>query len=129
VESKEEVILEIAGEGGGITIVGRQNADGSGREFAKKTASDNWLLLEEGETPNPEYKEPPLEWVGSWHEVIALIDQYPWAMLFPLEIHPEFKEDVLAEATLRLSNDHPKYIWTPEDLKKEAMERWLSICR
>jgi hypothetical protein len=124
----EVVILEIAGEGGGITILGRQNADRAGWEFARKMASDNWLLLEEGETPNSEYKEPPLEWKGSWDEAIGLIDRYPWAMLIPLEVHPEFKQDVLLEVTRRLTGGHPKYAWVPEDSKESAMERWQSKC-
>jgi hypothetical protein len=127
--AREDVILQIAGEGGGITILGRQKADGSGWEFARKMASDNWLLHEGGETPNPEYKQPPLEWAGSWNEAIEQIDRYPWAMLIPLEVHPEFKEDLLVEVTRRLTSDHPKYVWSPKQSKKRAMERWLSMCR
>lgn len=123
-----DVILQVAGEGGGITILGSRNADGSGWEFAEKRASDNWLLLDAGETPNPEYKEPQLKWLRTWGEAIGSIDRYPWAMLIPLKVHPDFKEDVLVEVARRLTGGHPQYARRPADSKKRAMARWESIC-
>ncbi len=123
-----DVILQVAGEGGGITILGRRNADGSGWEFAEQRATDNWLLLVEGEMPNQEYKEPPLEWLRTWDDAIGSIDRYPWAMLIPLKVHPDFKEEVLVEVTRRLTGSHRKYARGPADSKKRAMARWQSIC-
>lgn len=93
--------------------------NGSGGKFAEKLASDNWLLLDDGETPNPDYKDPPLKRFRIWDDAIGLIDRYPWAMLVPLAGHPEFKKAVLVEVTRRLTGDHSKYAWSPEDFTKK----------
>jgi hypothetical protein len=49
---------------------------------------------------------------------MELLDRYRWAMLNPRTIHPEFKEDILKEATQRLVNE-------PEPVARERMQRWL----
>lgn len=124
-EGEEVTVLRIAGEGGGITLLGRRKADGSGWEFARKTVDHSMAMLgtdegEEGQA-DPEYKAPTPVWVGGWREAMGLLDRYPWAMLVPIEVHPDFKEDILVEATRWLIDD-------PSPSAKRRMQAWLERC-
>jgi hypothetical protein len=36
------------------------------------------------------------DWVESWEGVLALLDQYPWHELYPVQVHPDFRGQVWA---------------------------------
>jgi hypothetical protein len=37
---------------------------------------------------------PERPWVDNWPAALVQLDKYPWPQLFPLEIHPEFRDQV-----------------------------------
>lgn len=41
------------------------------------------------------------EMVDSWENALKLLDKYPWQNLFPLVVHPEFRELVLKAVVAR----------------------------
>jgi hypothetical protein len=49
--------------------------------------------------------------VHSFEYALSLLNQYPWFLLFPSEVHPDFAESILREVEKRGG--------------KEAAENWL----
>lgn len=118
-----EVIVKVGGEGGGMTLLGRRESRSEPWAFSVKVQSANWLLEEEdeGAPAIPRRPEPEPVWVSTWSEAVGLLDRWPWAKLVPLEVHVEFRDDVLVEVTRRLIGD-------PSDHARRTMNRWLTIC-
>ena len=57
--------------------------------------------------------------VDSWEAALGLLDQYPWHMLYPLHVHPEFRRQILAAVQKRFeSSDDPM----------GRMEDWRELC-
>ena len=110
------VIVQVAAEGGGVTLIGRRTEAGVWK-FKRTSLDHTNQLLDES--------EPPLrgesEWVSSWDEAVRLLDKYPWASLYPRTVHPEFADRILVEATRRLLAKHDRYA-------AKALDRWAAIC-
>ena len=89
-----EKVLEVGAEGGSVTLVGRRFASGAW-QFARITADQTEALYGEADVELP---EPPsvdmLEWVEEWDAGLQLINRYPWAKSYPLEVHAAFRESV-----------------------------------
>lgn len=83
-----ELILEIGGEGGGITLYGANT--NSGWVFCLAVLDHSLQLAGEDKAI-----ERMSEFVHSWGDALALLDHYPWSQLSPLFVHPEFQENVL----------------------------------
>ena len=88
---QSKTIVEIGGEGGSIRLQGRRGAAGAWQFRLGTNEAALYDML--GEEPPPP-KEVP--WVSSWDEALALLDRYPWPLLYPLQVHAEFKEAVFA---------------------------------
>jgi hypothetical protein len=120
----EEVIFEVMGEGGGVKLVGRRRPGGEGWEYRRVAREMSYADYgEEGEahaTTVPALPEEPV-WVSTWSEALALMDRNPWAELHPRSVHPEFREEVLVEATRRLMEE-------PGVHSNRAISRWLKVC-
>ena len=43
--------------------------------------------------------------VDSWEEALKLLDRYPWHRLYPLRVHPEFRQKIWVEVQRRLSSE------------------------
>jgi len=113
-----ETIVELAGEGGGLRLLGRRVSGGS---WAFQLLSlDGWPALLDEESAASVFHES--HWVRSWMEAVRLLDRYRWVRLIPVEVHPEFREEVFVESTRRLLEDHP-------DSARRSLERWAGICR
>jgi len=102
-KNKMEIILKIGGEGGSLTLIG------------KKVSGDSWRFrMERDERTIKQFlSEDDLEgisdadfneksgWVDSFSRALDLLSRYPWLMLYPLKVHPEFREPLLAEVERR----------------------------
>lgn len=86
-----ETIVEIGGEGGSITLEGRRDVAGGWQFRLATNESAMWDML--GEEPPP-HEEP--QWVSTWADALALLDRYPWPLLEPVAVHPEFKAALFA---------------------------------
>lgn len=88
-----QTILDIAAEGGGLTILGTQTKNGW--MFRLKTVDHLATLL--GDDPiRGEHG-----WSTSLPEVFAQIE-WPWNKLSPIEVHPEFAGEIIK---LKLKED------------------------
>jgi len=54
--------------------------------------------------------------VEAWDDALRLVDRYPWHLLYPLEVHPEFRERVWFEVERRCSD------------RRHRLERWREVC-
>jgi hypothetical protein len=115
----ETIIVRVGGEGGAITLFGRQNGT-QAWEFRRASSDSSWMLDEEMD-PNPPPAPAPV-WVKTWNEAVTLLDRNPWAQLVPLSVHADFREEVLVEVTRRLLAE-------PSARTERQMERWLEACR
>ena len=97
-------ILEIGAEGGSLTVLVRHHRD-HGREFAVVLDESTLAaIMSEEDWPGDEYrKESP--WVSTWDRALELLDQYPWARLFPVFVAPDYQDAVLAAVRERLDAD------------------------
>jgi len=113
-----ETIIELAGEGGGLRLLGRRVSGGS---WAFQLLSlDGWPALLDEESGASVFRES--HWVKTWVEALHLLDRYRWVRFIPVDVHAEFREDAFVEATRRLLEDNP-------NAARRSLERWADVCR
>jgi hypothetical protein len=103
-KEKREVIINIGGEGGAITLHGIRR----------------WCFQIEVNDSTPGLiSEPSIHntsgIVDSWDAALVLLDKYPWTELAPLAVHPDFRRDVWKAVQIRAKTD-------------EARKRWQKRC-
>ena len=117
-----EIILRIAAEGGGITLVGIRKEGGwlfrrDVRDWTPELLDEDWLAHE---------SRP----VDSWEAALDLLDQYPWHVLSPITIHPAFRKAVFDAIEVRYdagadpSNDK----FAPAKRSSSNYEKWQRLC-
>ena len=84
----EQTILKVGSEGGCIELRGHQT-DGAWR--FRLTTNETTLIESLEEDADPATGSP---WVSSWEAALALLDEYPWQHLYPLDVHPEFHKQI-----------------------------------
>jgi hypothetical protein len=120
---QEVIVVKVGGEGGGMTLIGRQPDLTELWEFRVEGSSSCAAILDEedgGAAMPPRQPREPV-WVPTLAEAVAMLDVWPWAMLVPIEVHPEFQDELLVEATRRLIGDSSSHA-------KRSMNRWLEAC-
>lgn len=100
------VMLEVGAEGGSVTLIGREGADGAWR-YARITNDQTWALFGDEDVPITAPDLTSLVWVEGWEAGLSLMDRYPWVRLHPVYVHPEFVERVRAAVEQRLANVDP----------------------
>lgn len=111
---KNEVILQIGGEGGDLIIYGVRTP--TGWKFFREVVDQSSLMLDESAI------EHRSDVVDNWEGALGLLDRYQWHRLFPLQVHPEFKERVLQEVKARYQASNG------QNLGNYGMERWMRQC-
>jgi hypothetical protein len=108
---EKEVIVEIGAEGGSITLFGVR----SPRGWLYSRSVDDWTpeLIDE------ERIEHDSNVVDSWEAALGLLDQYPWHLLSPLNVHPEFRRQILVAVQKRFES-------TEDPMGR--IERWRELC-
>ena len=61
------------------------------------------------------------EVVDTWEGALALLDRYPWHLLFPLKVHPDFKQQVIDLVRGRYEAGN-----VPEP--DSRLEKWSRVC-
>jgi len=95
-KDRKEIILDIGGAGGSITLCGVKSPKGKWKFFKQSDESFIFDLLDEedqeGVTPVSRTK-----CAFSIEEALMLLSDYPWVKLCPMEVHPNFLDTILAE--------------------------------
>ena len=93
---RKEIILDIGGAGGSITLCGVKSSKGKWKYFKESNESFVFDMLDEEDqesiTPVSRTK-----YVQSIEEALLLLNDYPWVKLCPMEVHPDFLDTILAE--------------------------------
>ena len=90
-----EVVLEVGGEGGSIKLLRGKTTSGEWQFWVKTNESALYDLLPDEDRGEPGDYIQRTDYVPSFEEALKLLDRYPWAKLYPLQVHPEFLEAVL----------------------------------
>ena len=109
-----DIILKIGGEGGDFTLYGDRT--GGGWVFSLSVNDCSPLMLDEEEPAIQHTSSCATSWAGA----IALLDKHPWAKLYPLAVHADFRKHVWDAVESRLCND-PRY--------EAALDNWRRACR
>jgi Molybdopterin-binding domain of aldehyde dehydrogenase len=104
-----EIILELGAEGGSIALYGLRTE--RGWSFRRELIDSTSELIDEPRLENAS------DVVDSWEAALELLDQYPWPMLYPISIHPEFRQKIWAS----LQNRAHK-------ASRPAFNRWDALC-
>jgi hypothetical protein len=94
------VVLSVGAEGGGITLLAQELETGWRYNYTMLDQADRWL--DEG---GSEIRGQSA-WVYEWSDALAGLDKYPWTLLRPLTVHPQFADRVLHAARERLTRDN-----------------------
>ena len=124
----EEVILPVAGEGGGYTILGHQYQS-RWRFWRDAGSGDRWMLDDEevnvasatNEPAPAPAAEPDIGYCDTLEEVLKQINAC-WPLLHPIQVHPSFASDILRRVTLYLAD-------TNANSHSRVIPRWQEMCR
>ena len=92
----KEKILEVAGEGGGITLYGWVTRQGNWRFQLGTDESTMKSLLSKDDSVGLQFTSTSPA-VSGWQGALRLLSCYPWLQLSPLYVHPEFADLVWDE--------------------------------
>ena len=107
-----EVIVRVGAELGDLVLYGSRT--GTGWIFNRRVVDQTPILLDET------IIDVTSDTVSSWPEALGLLDRYPWQALYPLEVHPEFRAEVIAAVTDRFDRD--------PTMKKHRLHKWQEAC-
>jgi hypothetical protein len=109
--SDKQLILKIGAEGGSITLFGIH----SERGWLYSTSVSDWTpeLIDEESIRYDSHV------IASWEAVLQLLDRYPWHLLVPLKIHPEFRQQIWAAVQTRFAGRAGS---------SADIERWRELC-
>jgi len=121
---QSEVILEVAGEGGGYTIAGELR-QGQWRFWRTAGGSDSWLLDEDDNAPSAApvmpRPEPTCNHYQTLDEALEQINS-GWPQLYPLQVHPDFSKDIWSRVTQYWQ------VHQPTETYQHILEKWSEIC-
>jgi hypothetical protein len=112
------VVLEIGAEGGSIRVL--KQIAGSGTAEYSVQLRDQSLMLLSGKEGGGEIRRDSV-WTENWNDVIKALGRWPWPMLYPMYVAPEYRERVLAEVRMFKSSDG-------QPARESAVERWTDVC-
>lgn len=98
-----EIIVEAGAEGGSLTLYGVRN----GRDWLYSSR----VTESYSDDDDPAVVEPPSKVVKTWNSALKLLDNYQrnhlyqWNHLYPVKVHPEFREKVLKAVVARSKRD------------------------
>jgi hypothetical protein len=103
-----ERILKVAAEGGAITVYGWPSW---GASWWVRVVTNEDALLDE-ETDAAAVPTSQSQWVSGWEAAVTELDRSPWARLYPLSVHPAFRDVVLRDAQARAGEHFDLDAWT-----------------
>lgn len=114
----EEIILEIGAEGGSLTIFGIRDPECGWRFINERNEAAMCGMLPEDE-PGPEFYERS-GYVPSLDEALDSLDRYPWHKLYPLRVHPDFRQKIFDVVVSRFEAEG-------ED-RWNQLSKWREVC-
>lgn len=121
---KTEVILKVAGEGGGYTILGEQHQ--SHWQFWRDArGSDEWMYDDlDAEATSSTSKEPAAEpaicQFETLEEALEQINSC-WPNLHPIQVHPYFSQDIWTRVVIYFQDNK-------DDRAHRVLSKWREIC-
>ena len=110
--NESEIIIKIGAEGGSITLYGFRAQ--RGWLFSRKVIDWTPELVDE------EHIRRKSAIVDSWEAALELLDQYPWCRLYPISIHPDFRQKIWIAVQERLHDT--------SEISKAELKRWQDAC-
>lgn len=95
-----EVVLEVGGEGGSLTLVRQRTADEDWQFRIEQNEAALYDMLSDEDRNGIEFSSQT-GYVRSFEQALELLDRYPWFNLYPIEVHPAFVEAILLEVRKR----------------------------
>lgn len=118
IPAEEITVLEIGAEGGSIKVLARTNAEGS-TDYRVILWDQTLTFLCESESGD--LIETTTEWASDWDAVITSLGRWPWPMLVPVRIHPDYAARILAA----VESFRDRRGCSPS---KKALNRWQEAC-
>lgn len=131
-EAITELIARIGTEGGDLTLIG-QKTEGAWR-FRLQTRDCSAAFLDEDDVTGLPTGPTASPWVDTWAKAVALLNRYPWAELYPLAVHPEFREVVWKEVKCRIDDRLTRLMHEEKnerhwiDHAQRTRDRWRELC-
>lgn len=89
-----EIVLKVGGSGGSVTLLRWQTSSGelTWTMETNEVALYDLLESEDGFNPRDAVRRKHAD---SFDDAIKLLDKYPWPRLYPMEVHPRYREAIL----------------------------------
>ena len=110
--NKSEVIVKLGAEGGSVVLYGFRT--GRGWTFMREVSDLTPELIDE------HHIHTKLAVVDSWEAALELLDQYPWPKLFPISIHPDFRQKIWIAVQKR--------VHSATKISELELQRWRDLC-
>lgn len=97
-----EIVLEVGAEGGSLRILRERKEDNEAWRFCvERNETALYDLLSEEDRGELEKYGSRSVYRYSFGEALTLLDRYSWFDLYPVKVHPEFVDSVIAEVGKR----------------------------
>jgi hypothetical protein len=111
--NKNEVIVDLGAEGGSVTLYGFRTERGwlfstEISDWTPELLGDEWIQKRSGV-------------VDIWPAALNLLDKYPWVSLYPISVHPDFRQKIWDALQERIRGS----IREPD---QEMNRRWRQVC-
>ncbi len=106
-----QTVVRVGAAGGSVTLYGQPSAQGW--LFSRTVNDQTPLMLDQSEIRHSSTA------VADWAEALELLDAYPWARLYPIKVHPEFVELILAAVSQRIEGS---------GVQSSQLKRWKRVC-
>src|SRR5262249_7031765 len=101
-----EIILKIGAEGGTVTISRERIAEKNWQFRTKLDETTLYDMLSDEDRSGMTVKDfARTEYTLTFQEALKRLDVYKWFRLYPIDVHPEFLDTVLAEVGKRGGSD------------------------
>ena len=112
---KMHLVVEVGAEGGSLSLFASESLVVP--EYVLTLVDQTLLFIDEGGVIEGERGR-----ATSWRGALKLLDQYPWHMLYPLQVHPEFQKRILSAVMRRLTKEKSMHAGS-------RLERWRDVCQ
>ncbi len=109
------LVVEIGGEGGSLSLFASESH--AMPEYVLSIVDQSLLFIDEGGVIEGERGR-----ATSWRGALKLLDRYPWHMLYPVQVRPEYWKRILDAVTRRLAKERSSYAGS-------RLEKWRAVCQ
>ena len=94
-KTKLELILEVGAAGGSLSVWSSTNKEGNRSFLVKRDESPLKALMEEKDAKGIKFTSTSGQ-LQSFADALIFLGQYPWHRLYPMFVHHDFIDPVLA---------------------------------